>query len=88
MKTRGDPIPTPTATVGLKRPTVLFGMRNPGVWTNDAVSRGRLVVARARRPRRCWRLPCARARCCVGQHLRGKAAQVRLPIINITHLDT
>lgn len=40
-------------------PTVLFRMGIPGVWTNDVVSRGRLVVARARRSRRCWKLPCA-----------------------------
>jgi hypothetical protein len=39
--------------------TVLLGMGIPGVWTNDVVSRGRRVVARARRPRRCWKLPCA-----------------------------
>jgi hypothetical protein len=47
------------ATATVDRPTVLFGMGIPGVWTNDVVSRGRLVVARASRSRRCWKLPCA-----------------------------
>lgn len=47
------------AAATVDRPTVLFRMGIPGVWTNDVVSRGRLVVARARRSRRCWKLPCA-----------------------------
>ena len=47
------------AAATVDRPTVLFRMGIPGVWTNDVVSRGRLVVARASRSRRCWKLPCA-----------------------------
>ena len=47
------------AATTVDRPTVFFRMGIPVVWTNDVVSRGRLVVARARRSRRCWKLPCA-----------------------------
>jgi hypothetical protein len=47
------------ATATVDKHTVLLGVGIPGVWTNDVVSRGRRVVARASRPRRCWKLPCA-----------------------------